>query len=400
MLLPRNARCSERRHAALYTLVSAHQAKFAIIGNPENRRVIGFQHALRDHGLAPAEELGYLELLQGQMARLQSLSEGVVLRIDSPGENFAVTRELLLLGVASRSPGAAGLPAERVRRLGYERGRILHPAQQFAGFADLMDEIGRVLAARPDIRAMSPPPDIVAMFDKRACRRRLRAADIAMAPGLGSVCGYDDLRERMRQRGYRRVFVKLRYGSAASGVVAYRVRDSGEEAVTSTAVQRRGGRISLFNSLEIRAYHRRRDIRDLIDALAAEGVEVEHWIDKARLGDDRFDIRVVVIAGRARHAILRCSRAPMTNLHLGNRRAAVARLVEEYGAAVWRSAAKLAERALAVYPDTHYAGVDVMLESGSLRPYIVELNAFGDLLPGLLDRGQNTFSAEIAELLA
>ena len=70
----------------------------------------------------------------------------------------------------------------------------------------------------------------------------------------------------------------------------------------------------------IRRYHQAAEVADLIDALAREGVQVEEWLPKAGLDESVFDLRVVVIGGEARHAVVRMGPGPMTNLHLGNRR--------------------------------------------------------------------------------
>ncbi|HEY3321300.1 MAG TPA: hypothetical protein VGP72_12590 [Planctomycetota bacterium] len=44
---------------------------------------------------------------------------------------------------------------------------------------------------------------------------------------------------------------------------------------------------------------------------------------KAGIADHTFDLRIVTIAGQPRHTVLRLSKAPMTNLHLGAHRGAL-----------------------------------------------------------------------------
>jgi hypothetical protein len=50
---------------------------------------------------------------------------------------------------------------------------------------------------------------------------------------------------------------------------------------------------------------------------------VEEWVPKAGIADHTFDLRIVTIAGQPRHTVLRLSKAPMTNLHLGAHRGAL-----------------------------------------------------------------------------
>lgn len=402
--------------------------EFAIIGNPENRRVMLFQAALASQGLQPARVIPYLDLLAGgpagqgaraavrerTAAALAELPPDTVLRIDSPGENPAVARELLVLGAGEPAepepdhdhdrPARARIPASAARQATYQAGRIFYPGQQFAGYRALLDELQAALATRPDVRVMNAPRAIATLFDKAALRARAAARGVHMAPGLsppaGPIHGYHDLRRRMRDAAMERVFIKLRHGSSASGVVAYQAGARGERAITSTHLRRRGDHIELYNSLALRTYQRRRDTIALIDALAREGVVVEAWIHKAALGPARCDLRIVTIAGRARHAVVRCSRSPLTNLHLGNQRASVADLCAHLGEAPWHAARELAEAAAACVPDALYAGVDVMIEASTLRPYLIEMNAFGDLLPGVLDGdGLDTYAAEVRACL-
>lgn len=394
-------------------------AQFVILGNPDNRRVTMFQEALARLGLARAREIAYVDLfteapgmidLDAELRALTAASSApVVLRIDSPGEDFAVTRALLMRGARARADSDVRIPLAQAQALTYQRGRILAPAQQYAGYRYLLDEIADALDRNPRVTVMNAPGAVATLFDKAACRQHLQTpadpigvpADVRMAPGIGTIASHDELRHAMATAGLTRAFVKLRHGSSASGVVAYRAPTNapddgdGECAVTSTAMSRSSGHLELFNSLKLREYRRPRDIRALIDALAAHQVVAESWIDKLRLDGARCDVRIVVIAGRARHAVVRCSDSPLTNLHLGNRRAPVAALVERIGETRWRAGRRMAEAAVARVPGLLYAGVDLMFEADTHAPYIVEVNAFGDLLPGIEDAGDDTYTAEI-----
>lgn len=387
--------------------MSREKVQFVIIGNPENRRVKMFCDALERLGQPSALVVAYVDLIRvlldhpGHMDTvLDRLEPNVVMRIESPGENIEVTRLLLMLA-ARRSapspvmPAQAWLSESSARALTYEPGRIVAPEQLFEGYRRLLATLSAALSKRPDIRLMNTPDAIVTLFDKRACHRLMSAEGVRVPMALNGIRGYDQLRARMHEHGIDRVFVKPRHGSSASGVVAYRFDHTGEYATSSTEMQRRGGVLKLFNSLKPRLYCRHRDIRRLIDALAVESVVVEQWIDKARMGDECFDVRIVVIDGRARHAVMRCARIPMTNLHLGNRRGSMTELIDAVGAARWEQAKILSEKASRCVSGARYIGVDVMFDAATTLPYIVELNAFGDLLPNVLECGDDTYTAEI-----
>jgi len=112
----------------------------------------------------------------------------------------------------------------------------------------------------------------------------------------------------------------------------------------------------------------------------------------------------VVVAGRATHAVVRTSRHPMTNLHLGGTRGDLDAARAAITAAGGRFADVLetAERAAACFPGTLCVGVDILPGAGWRRFTVGEVNAFGDLLPRLTGlpgsgaEGLDTYAAQVA----
>lgn len=400
--------------------------RLLLIANPENRRATMFQEALARAHRPPAYVLAWEDLLTGRICLASTLRSNDVVRIESPGENFIVEQLLLKLGAeAAAVEGAPFLPAEAVQRLSFDRGLILYPRQWYLGFVHalrVMEEAIQVAGARP----MNAPGAIAAMFDKRRSHAVFLSAGVPTPDALPGACGhhfssesagagtagvvgcYDELLDRMIACGWRRVFVKLAHGSSASGVIAFHRGQRQRAATTSAELVREGGRARLYNSLRVRRYTDERDIAELINTLCREGVHVERWLPKASLARGVFDLRIVVIAGRARHTVVRHGRSPMTNLHLGNARGDFQEFLHAAGADVWREVAESCQRASAAFgpsppprqeaPAVLYAGVDVCLTPGFRRHAVLEINAFGDLLPKVLSEGQDTYSAEIAAL--
>ncbi len=241
---------------------------------------------------------------------------------------------------------------------------------------------------------LSDPAEILVMFDKRACHRRLQAAGVAVPEGLPEPTTYAGLRKAMAERGWRRVFVKSAHGSSSSGVLALQT-DGRDRVRADTSVDLVGRR--LFNSLRVRTYTHERDIESIVDALATDGLHVERWFPKAGLAGRTVDLRVVVIAGRATHAVVRASLSPLTNLHLGNDRGNLAALRARAGAE-YEAALSTCERAAACFPGSLHVGVDLMFSPDFRRHAVAEVNAFGDLLPGLIVDGRDTYAEQIAAL--
>lgn len=150
-----------------------------------------------------------------------------------------------------------------------------------------------------------------------------------------------------------------------------------------------------------------REVAAIVDALAPDGLHIERWLPKATQCGRAADLRVVVVAGRATHAVVRTSHSPMTNLHLGGTRGDLddVRAAVEAAGGNWTEALALCERAAACFPDTLCVGVDLLPATGWRRFAVGEVNAFGDLLPRLTGlpgsgaEGQDTYAAQVAAVL-
>jgi hypothetical protein len=215
---------------------------------------------------------------------------------------------------------------------------------------------------------------------------------------LGPVGCFAELLARMEETGLRQVFVKLACGSSACGVVAFRTGAGRMQAITTVELERHNGVLRLYNSRRLRTYDAPADIGTLIDVLCGEGVQVEEWVPKAAFEGQTFDLRLVVIGGEVCHVVPRLSSGPMTNLHLLNRRGDPARLRAEIPAEYWDAAMGTARRVAALFPGCLHVGVDLLFTPSFRRHAVVEANAFGDLLPGILWDRLDTYEAELAAL--
>jgi hypothetical protein len=131
------------------------------------------------------------------------------------------------------------------------------------------------------------------------------------------------------------------------------------------------------------------------DRLCLEKVHVEQWLPKAQWLGGNFDLRIVTIAGQARHAVARLSRSPFTNLNLGNQRGDIAALVEHLGPQ-WEEIRTTAARTAAQFPRSFTLGLDLLVQPGFRRHVVLEVNAFGNLLPRLLLENEDTYTAAVS----
>ncbi|MFC6884004.1 MULTISPECIES: STM4014 family protein [Actinomadura] len=352
---------------------------FTVIGTPGDRRTELFAAACRSAGADAPTVVPWSDVLRGGAVRVEP---GTMLRIDSPGEDPEA--DALLRGEGD--PSRVGGGARWYRTFTAALGRIA------------------CAGARAGGRALNDVGDIAVMFDKRLCHARLQSAGVPVPGALPDVDGYAALRERMECTGFRRVFVKPAHGSSASGVIALQTAPNGRiKAVTSAAPGPGGGYV---NSLRVRAYESEPEVAALIGALAPDGLHVERWVPKAALNGRSLDLRVVVIAGEPTHAVVRTSRSPMTNLHLGGARGDLGAVRAALGERGWRGALDACARAAACFPGSLMVGVDLLVETGWRRVAVGEVNAFGDLLPGLTGlpggaaEGLDTYTAQVRAALS
>lgn len=352
-----------------------------LIGPPDGRRARAFQATLAGLGWPPARTVSYLDVLAGRAALPDLVRPGTVVRLESPGENLPTERALIERG--------GGVPTNLAA------GEIAPMRAWYAGFSAVLREVEAGLAHAPPHRRMQRTDHILTMFDKPATHARLWAAGVPVPDALPPVHSLDDVLLAARERGWSQVFVKLAFGSSASGAVA--LRWSGRQVSAVSTVRVEGGR--LFNSRRLIHARTWPEVRAIVDGLAPHGLHVERWLPKASWQGGPVDLRVVVIGGRAEHALVRLGRGPITNLHLGNERGDLGALQAELGAERWADVTRVARAALAAFPGALYGGVDVLLTPGWRHGAVLEVNAFGDYHRGVLARGLDTYGAQLHALL-
>ncbi len=82
-------------------------------------------------------------------------------------------------------------------------------------------------------------------------------------------------------------------------------------------------------------------------------------------------------------------------MHLGNRRGNMDEFITRIGADKLHEIKQLAEQAAACFPNSLYMGIDILLTADLRKTAVLEINAFGDLLPGLLHEGETCYEAQI-----
>ena len=379
--------------------------RFIIVGNPENRRVQMFLQALASMQSTTelkleSQVISYEDLLLGRLRLIDFLTSQCVLRIESPGENAVVERLLIARGaVEAQSDGCEWIAAEDALRLDEDHGRVLFPRQLYLGFRSFLREIASLVANCNGVCTVNAADDVVMMFDKAACRNRLIECGVPVPKSLTPPQNFEQLRQSMQEASMPRVFVKLASGSSASGVVGLQIGKHRLSATTSVELVRSGGEIKLYNSLRLRTYYDAVEIAAIIDWLCRESVVVERWLPKATYNGMAFDLRVLVFPNGAQHVVVRQSRSPITNLHLGNSRGdweQIKPLLVDALPRIETTCSKVSS----AFPNSTCIAADVLISPNYQEHNVLELNAFGDLLPGVLHNGLSAYQAVIAKMIA
>jgi glutathione synthase/RimK-type ligase-like ATP-grasp enzyme len=369
---------------------------FVFIGNPQSRRIEHFQRSLGAFDLPPAQFVHYEDLLANRCCLEEFDRPNTYFRFDAPERNFATDRGFIAAG-AEFADNHQRISTTQALNLPEDKGRIYHPRQWYLGWQSRL----QTWTAHLQGKLMNHPDDIVQMFDKVQCQRILAEAGIPIPRSLTQtpIQNYDQLKQRLDETGCDRVFVKLAHGSAASGVVAYERYGTSERAITTVERSIESGELRFYNSRKVRQYRNPEHIAEIINFLTKETVQVEAWMPKARLEGREFDLRVVVIGIKARQVAVRLGRSPMTNLHLGSDRRTIDELPKGITAEAWATMMRTCEQAATCFSKSFYCGIDLLIAPNLRDHYILEVNAFGDLLQDITWQGQDTYTTEIDMLL-
>lgn len=371
-----------------------------ILASENDPRVIGFQQALQQHGLSQARLVNYLDFIDTPEQLANTVNQPFILRIDSPGRDKAVHKKILETGIAPlKSANQAFTDKLCIQQGINDKGRLVAPYQYFLGFSEVMRQLKGQLLASPGIEVMNSPDEILLAFDKYRCQNFLWEHDIAIPTLLGTVLDYESLREMMKQKNIPRVFLKLRHGSAATGIIALEANKQCIQIKTTIeSLENNLGEITLYNTRKIQRSTNQSYIKKLVDKLCKMEVYAERWIPKAQVDGYNVDLRILMIAGKAHHKVLRMSHSPMTNLHLLNKRGDVAVLKNKMSKSAWDSLIHSCEKVATLFPQSLYIALDVVVSINLKHHFILEVNAFGDLLKGVTYNKLNPYEAEIAHL--
>ena len=347
---------------------------YVIIADPHSLRYSFFERDLRrwwgDRGIAPEIQLITWQDVCVADGRIDHVlpRHNALLRIESPARDFDVIRELLRAGQRSigqcESDWTEGL-----------HGWIASPRLIFNGLRSCLRGIEKSLSSQTEVVSPAKPSDVALLFDKNETSTRLRDAGLPVPESFQPTGNAETLIEEVKARNWSKAYVKLAYGSCASGIVVLAPHANPESGITT--VERISG--LFYNSYDVRAVVGE-ELISILNFILDETATVQQAIPKTQVSGRNFDLRVVVLAGKVIAVVCRVSDHPMTNLHLGGQRGDPEECRRRIGQRHWLDAMDCCCQAASLF-DLPCVGIDVAFDRNSGTPYILEMNSFGDFFP-------------------
>lgn len=362
--------------------------RLVVVGVPGDKRMHALARALERGGHEPPIVVSWQDVVLDPRVLRRVGRAGDLLRVESPGADLSVWASLSMLG------GGAALGGGSVDSL--VDGTEWRPRRAWVrGLSRVLTQIERAAShLRPTQRAS----DLLTMIDKLATAQHLAAHGVRTPNTLEAPSTVEELRARLDAERLRAVFVKSRWGSSGSGVFALRRehgRSGGERERLVTTLRLDGPRA--FNDKRVRGYDDRSSIDALLAPVLADGAIVQRWIPKAGADDGPFDLRVLVVHGRVAQRVARVGKSTITNLHLDARRLDVDAALEAFGPGAWPRVVSLCESVAAAFDRRATIGIDVAIDPSG-TPWVIECNAWGDYLPGLLHEGEDAYGVQVRAL--
>ena len=173
------------------------------------------------------------------------------------------------------------------------------------------------------------------------------------------------------------IFIKPIFSSGAGGMIALKYQSKTNRFLAQSSMFKHGD--TFVNTKKIRTFRNKDEIKEMIDFILKEDCIFERWMAKDQIKNIIYDLRVLyqfdeICFIQARGA----KESAITNLHLNNmpidfKQTALSKecLLE---------IKEICKKAMAGFDGLRVAGFDFLIELHSKKPYIIEINAQGDLI--------------------
>ena len=366
---------------------------FLIIGDNKGRRIKTFAGCLEKEGDFPYFILDWIDLLENPGIIEKFLEKSNIVKIEPPEKNTEIYRKFLKFG-----NGAEKILFEEKKNRAENNEIITAPGIWFDGVKNVFGKMAEIFDNYKKTYLMCDINELLIMMDKKSTYEYLSGAEsnFYLPERTQDFQNYDEFFETVKNKTAK-YFIKLRCGSGSTGVLAYSYNPKldEEKIFTSLNYSEENGRLDFFSTYRVKIYTEKKVIKNMVNWVIENGAHIEKWLPKLTYKKYGFDTRVFVAGKKTEYMLSRLSTGPITNLHLKNMRKESSEFMEEKQLKLLSEAS---EGVMSVFEKSLYAGIDVLL-SNNMKPYIIDVNPFGDLFHNLTDSPRNVYYAEIREAL-
>lgn len=340
--------------------------RVVLIAPPYSRRVKAFQQALQEIRWPLANVISFQDIVDYPTRLTEHIQQGDIVRLETSGECLDTERLLLKLGASKIEQHSV----TDINSLQLEQGEIIPSNQWYAGLTVFFKNIKKSLEQAPSHYCTFDTAEGLVFFDKRKTTAHWQQQGLPTpVPITGIIENFEQLLDRLTHTKISRVFIKLAHGSAASGSMAIMFNNKQIHAITTIELFQQNGQLHFFNTRKIQQYTDRQTITMIFNHLIKyHDLQIETWIPKASYQSKVFDVRIVVIDGKAQHTLIRLGKKAMTNLHLENGRGDLEQVKAFLGES-WPVIPQLAEKAMQHFPNSLYAGLDILITPHRKKAY-------------------------------
>ena len=245
-----------------------------------------------------------------------------------------------------------------------------HDLSSLQLFIDHYKQTLLALSKQENVVFLNHPNDIMLCLDKYECKKRLQ--HLPCTPLIDNVfVNADALFAYLSQNNISQVFVKPRYGSGASGIIALRYQKKTKHAIIyTTLVDTNNG---YYNGTKTTCIRDMDKIIPMLEFVLSLDAMIENWLPKKKYNGLSYDLRVVMLKDRMLRIVPRGSKTPITNLHLNNMPLPV-EIVENTD-----KIELLCKQVMKTLPNLSYAGIDLLV-TPSGKFFVIEVNGQGDAI--------------------
>jgi hypothetical protein len=366
---------------------------FLIIGDSKGRRIETFAACLKETENVSCLVLDWMTLLEEPDILEKFLKESNIVKIEPPEKNTEIYERFLKYG-----RGFEKIIFESSRSSVKNSEIIKSPKVWFDGIKNVFGRMSKIFENHKNVYLMCDIKETLIMMDKKDTYEYLSGYEKSffLPERTKEFRNYDEFFEACKNKAVR-YFIKLRCGSGSTGVLAYSYnpRLDEEKIYTSLNYSEENGKRDFFSTYKVKIYTEKKIIKNMINWVIENGAHIEKWLPKLTYKEYGFDTRVFVAGKKAEYMLSRLSTTPVTNLHLRNMRKESSEFMEKEQIKLLKTAS---EDVMEIFNKSLYAGIDVLL-SNNLKPYIIDVNPFGDLFHNLINSDKNVYYSEIKKAL-